>query len=662
MDGRPERRPKTRRKRRKTVIVQRMFYALLLCAALCGAASAETAPRKMYVSALAASGVGARIARAVTDALVLALLGRADERRRVLGDDDIRALYRRAETAMAAGKGADEQVREIADAVEADEIVYGEVRAEGGLLRIVVHCMARQGAKGFYKKSMVDFTCAKAELAYCMGEAVRALIEPSYRMAVKSAAPEGLPPLAPIAVLRFDVADGAMAAALSFLKDELAAADASYETGRAEEALAAYGALLERVDGRLSDEHRRSLAPFRAAVRERMDAALAAIAAMHDAAGDGRYRAWEFAEARLCYEAALSEARKINGAARRVPLEKALVAKSAAAAKTGENHLNGRVRTLVERALAANLRDELAEASAALSEARSCIIDSAFFSADAFRAYNEAARRVGGENPGVIAPGEHGIFITRAGALIRDREVLVDDVCERETEGRAASPRRIKKGERYGLIDTGGRIMLDFVYDEIDCYGDGLARFKSGGRWGYLNDRGAVRLPAVYDEAESFSEGRARVRRGTLWTWINATGATDPDPDDLLDPVYCGEKGLYGYADGEGRVFIAHRYEDARAFEGNLAAVRLANGWGFINRRGTLVAGGWYDEVRGFAEGRVAVKKYGFWGYIDSAGNIILHCTLDEAGDLAGGKADITFRGCRGTAYRNGYFEYYTWR
>lgn len=104
------------------MIVQRMSYALLLCAALCGAASAETAPRKMYVSALVASGVGARTARAATDALVLALLGRADERRRVLGDDDIRALYRRAETAMAAGKGADEQVREIADAVEADEI------------------------------------------------------------------------------------------------------------------------------------------------------------------------------------------------------------------------------------------------------------------------------------------------------------------------------------------------------------------------------------------------------------------------------------------------------------------------------------------------------------------------------------------------------------
>jgi hypothetical protein len=35
--------------------------------------------------------------------------------------------------------------------------------------------MARQGAKGFYKKSMVDFTCAEAELSYYMGEAARAL-------------------------------------------------------------------------------------------------------------------------------------------------------------------------------------------------------------------------------------------------------------------------------------------------------------------------------------------------------------------------------------------------------------------------------------------------------------------------------------------------------
>jgi hypothetical protein len=392
-----------------------------------------------------------------------------------------------------------------------------------------------------------------------------------------------------------------------------------------------------------------------------MDAALAAIAAMHDAAGDEHYRAWRFAEARASYEAALAEARKIHGAARRVPLEKALVAKTAAAAKTGENHLNGRVRTLIERALAANLRDDRDGASAALSEARECIVDSAFFSADAFRAYNEAARRVGGENPGVLPPGEHGIFITRAGAVIRDREVVVDDACEEGIDARTP-PRRIKKGEKYGLLDANGRIVLDFVYDEIDCYSEGLARYKSGGKWGYLNDRGAVRLPAVYDEAESFSEGRAKVRRGTLWTWINAGGAIDPNPDERLNPVYSEEKGLYGYADDEGRVFIAHRYEDARAFDGNLAAVRLASGWGFITRRGVLVAGGWYDEVRDFAEGRAAVKKDGLWGYIDSAGNTIIYCTFEKAGDFNNGKADITYRGYGGTAYRNGYFEYYMWR
>jgi len=646
------------------VNAKRIACALLLLTALSAQAPAQAPQKRLYVSALSASGVAAKTARSATEALTLALLERAGDRRRVLGDDDMRALYRRAETAMAAGKGSDEQVREIADAVEAEEIVYGEVRSEGTLLRIVVHCMARQGARGnFYKKSMVDFSCSEAELPYYMGEAARKLLEPAYKMAVKSAEGPVAPTLAPIAVLRFDAADGAMAEALSYLKEELAAADASFEAGRANEALEAYKAIMERVEGRLSEEHRRALKPFSAAVRERMDAALAAIAAMHDTAGDERYRAWQFADARQCYGDALSEARKIQAAARRLPLEKAILGKFAIALKTGDNHLNGRVRTLIDRALSANLRDELTEASAALSEARTCIVESDFFSADAFRAYNEAARRVHGEGADRIAPGEHGIFMTRTGALFRDREIAVLDECEWEaTERGGPALRRVQKGEKYGLMDAGGKIILDFVYDAIECYSEGLAAFKSGGRWGYLNDRGAVRLPSVYDEVGAFSSGRAKVRRGSLWSWINAYGANDPDPNEPLEAFFCEKKNLYGYADGENRVFIAPRYMEANNFEGALASVRLAGGWGFINRRGNLVAGGWYDEVRGFSEGRAAVKKDGLWGYIDTAGNSIIYCAFDKAGDFENGRADITYRGCRGTAYRNGYFEYYMLR
>ena len=50
------------------------------------------------------------------------------------------------------------------------------------------------------------------------------------------------------------------------------------------------------------------------------------------------------------------------------------------------------------------------------------------------------------------------------------------------------------------------------------------------------------------------------------------------------------------------------------------------------------------------------------WGYIDRNGTMAIYCQFQEAGNFSDGKAEIIYRGCRGTVYRNGYFEYFTFR
>lgn len=86
-------------------------------------------------------------------------------------------------------------------------------------------------------------------------------------------------------------------------------------------------------------------------------------------------------------------------------------------------------------------------------------------------------------------------------------------------EGFAAA----KQNGKWGFIDTSGKAMIDFVYDDALSFSGHLAAVKTGGLWGYVNVYGKLVIEAAFRDAKSFEGGSAPVVIKNGWQLITLT-------------------------------------------------------------------------------------------------------------------------------------------
>ena len=100
----------------------------------------------------------------------------------------------------------------------------------------------------------------------------------------------------------------------------------------------------------------------------------------------------------------------------------------------------------------------------------------------------------------------------------------------------------------------------------------------------------------------------------------------------------------YGYKHN-GHVVIPAKYDDASSFREGLAAVKINNKYGFIDKTGTVVIPAKYEAVWSFSEGLAAVYIAGKWGYIDKTGTVVIPAKYDDWSFFKNGKAKVKLNG-----------------
>jgi hypothetical protein len=95
--------------------------------------------------------------------------------------------------------------------------------------------------------------------------------------------------------------------------------------------------------------------------------------------------------------------------------------------------------------------------------------------------------------------------------------------------------------------------------------------------------------------------------------------------------------------DPSGKVVISAKFQRANSFHEGMAAVKVGERWGFINKTGKLVVEAKYDEVRNFSEGYAAVARLLdgrlTWGYINTTGVEFIKPRFTAAGRFSEGFA-----------------------
>lgn len=88
----------------------------------------------------------------------------------------------------------------------------------------------------------------------------------------------------------------------------------------------------------------------------------------------------------------------------------------------------------------------------------------------------------------------------------------------------------IAEHDRYGFIDSTGRVVVAPRFAQAQEFSEGLAAGREGGRYGYLDASGAFVLPARYAYATPFRQGLAVAYPDSLPQLIDRAGRAVPLP------------------------------------------------------------------------------------------------------------------------------------
>ena len=168
-------------------------------------------------------------------------------------------------------------------------------------------------------------------------------------------------------------------------------------------------------------------------------------------------------------------------------------------------------------------------------------------------------------------------------------------------------------GEKYGLINTSGEIVVPLEYDYIEL--DKFSEEKPGiihkdGLAGFVNTKGKVIISPQFERTFGFSEGIAACKRGNEWFTIDLTGKR------LVDLHY--DDVLY-YSEGLLPVAYCDFGTDKEKVNG-----KRHYRWGFCDTNGNEVIPCRYDNVLPFSEGYAAACFHGKWGYIDHLNRVMI--------------------------------------
>ena len=79
----------------------------------------------------------------------------------------------------------------------------------------------------------------------------------------------------------------------------------------------------------------------------------------------------------------------------------------------------------------------------------------------------------------------------------------------------------VRSGEKYGCIDTSGKLIIPTEYDNTLVFKNKYAPASKSGKWGLIDQNGTVQLPIEYDSVSAVEDGYAVVRKGDTWSIIS---------------------------------------------------------------------------------------------------------------------------------------------
>lgn len=244
-----------------------------------------------------------------------------------------------------------------------------------------------------------------------------------------------------------------------------------------------------------------------------------------------------------------------------------------------------------------------------------------------------------------------------------------------------------RRGKKWGFCTVDKRLVVDYLYDEVLPFNDGLAAVNKNGKWGYIGETGKEIIQCKYESAFSFNENLGEISLNYQRGFIDINGAMvipckylginsltngligvrefSPYQKFLLKLKLVSKKmhtdwlmnfkkeGMkYGFIDKSGKQVIAPIYNSVGVFKEGLAVVEVDSKFGYIDIKGKLILPIKYFRAYEFNENLAAIKIFNgpksvetSTMYIDKTGDVKLKCKYDDVYSFSDGLARVEING-----------------
>jgi hypothetical protein len=197
-------------------------------------------------------------------------------------------------------------------------------------------------------------------------------------------------------------------------------------------------------------------------------------------------------------------------------------------------------------------------------------------------------------------------------------------------------------GDYYGIIDTSGRVIIDFLYGYLQAIPGGRFLATQKEKWGVVDSTGRTLIDLRYDAMTYHPQtGLFFVKEKKRSGLIDINGQLVSEwYEDAGTYFYCGycpvkKNGKWGYIDLNGKPICDFIYDEVFNFTyEKRARVKVGDNYGFIDTTGRHAVPVHYEDALDFSSGLCAVKKDGKWGYINSNDSTVIPFRYNEAGSF----------------------------
>ena len=187
---------------------------------------------------------------------------------------------------------------------------------------------------------------------------------------------------------------------------------------------------------------------------------------------------------------------------------------------------------------------------------------------------------------------------------------------------------------KWGVIDTTGRVVVPFKYDDAGDIENGYTRVYLDGKYGLCNMEGKEIIPCEYDSIYSPEEYGIAVEGNGGTGYVNYEGKLIipckyyglgdfkdvGNPEGKLLAFTKTEDKDGGLYDLDGNELQPCIYDQAEDFRDGMARVMIDGKWGYLDATGALAIPLQYEDAEDFEDGTARVKQNGEWITIDKTG------------------------------------------